>query len=125
MDEPCATLCVALNRVKGIETASSCCGHGEEPFSIWLKAAAIRSLHLISRAIDTRYGAPGGWRLEVQSTDLEELPILFQLVSRSKGVNAFVEANRIAARIDELLAWADYCTAFGIEINDNVASTPV
>lgn len=115
IDEPCVALCQAINQIPGIKTTSSCCGHGEVCLDIWFHAVALAPLHVIVRAIDRNYGAPGGWALTVHGTDLPEKAICFRLASRSKGVNAFVEAERVAASIIRHLQDADYCTTFGLE----------
>jgi hypothetical protein len=41
LDKECLDLCVALNRLDGIRTTSSCCGHGKDPYMIWFRAKDI------------------------------------------------------------------------------------
>jgi hypothetical protein len=35
IDKECLNLCLAMNRLPGIFTFESCCGHGKSPFHIW------------------------------------------------------------------------------------------
>ena len=35
LDLECANLVNAVNRIPGLHTYSSCCGHGEHTFKIW------------------------------------------------------------------------------------------
>lgn len=52
MDPECVPLCDALNRLPGIHTLESCCGHGESTFLVAFSAAAVESLRPILIAID-------------------------------------------------------------------------
>jgi len=36
IDKECEALCDAINRMDGIRTVESCCGHGDHPFMIWI-----------------------------------------------------------------------------------------
>lgn len=124
LDEPCIALCAALNRIQGVRTEASCCGHGEEPFSVWLYATTVAALHLVTRAIDPRYGAPQGWQLEVLGTDLPEKPVVFRLASTSRGVPAFLEAEQIATLVDDHLRCEAYGREFSIEENPAPIALP-
>jgi hypothetical protein len=101
MDQECIDLCNAINEIPGLETVSSCCGHGKHDMWIWLKAATPRDLYLLSRCIDKRYcGYLCHWTLEVSSDDqLEGDPVSFWLRSRTKGHAAYGEAKRLAREI--------------------------
>ena len=35
MDKECVSICRAMNRVPGIRTVESCCGHGSSDFRVW------------------------------------------------------------------------------------------
>lgn len=35
MDQECLALCDTINRIDGLDTFESCCGHGLHPFRIW------------------------------------------------------------------------------------------
>jgi len=36
LDPECKALCEAINLFDGIQTTESCCGHGKQPFAIWI-----------------------------------------------------------------------------------------
>jgi hypothetical protein len=44
MDKECVPLCDAINRIDGIDTFESCCGHGNKPFRIWFTVSDLTSL---------------------------------------------------------------------------------
>ena len=44
MDQECIKLCDAINKLPGITTIESCCGHGKTPFRIWFVTANVESL---------------------------------------------------------------------------------
>jgi len=58
MDPQCVPLCRALNRLDGITTTESCCGHGKSPFHIWFRARNIPSLFVVGRVLSHNYGTP-------------------------------------------------------------------
>lgn len=37
IDEECIDICTAINRLPGLFTIESCCGHGETPYWIWFR----------------------------------------------------------------------------------------
>ena len=55
MDKECIALCEALNRLPGISTEESCCGHLKYQYYIWFGCRNLRSLAIIARAVDRRY----------------------------------------------------------------------
>lgn len=55
MDPPCIPLFHALNKLPGIRTTSSCCGHGKKPFRMWLEACTLSNVTAVVRRIDGRY----------------------------------------------------------------------
>ena len=74
MDPPCVKLCAALNALGGITTMSSCCGHGTEPYRIWLDVASLSSsgLLLISRLLSHNYHKFGHhWQLILNHQDVK------------------------------------------------------
>jgi hypothetical protein len=44
-DKEVVVLCKAMNRINGIRTIDSCCGHGKTPFHIYFKATDINESH--------------------------------------------------------------------------------
>ncbi len=44
MDRECIKLCKALNKLGGISTIESCCGHNRDPYRIWFWCSDIKFL---------------------------------------------------------------------------------
>jgi hypothetical protein len=44
IDQECLPLCDAINRISGIDTFESCCGHGDNPFRIWFSVNNLEAL---------------------------------------------------------------------------------
>jgi len=44
MDIECIPLCNAINKLKGLETFESCCGHKRDNFLIWFSAENVDDL---------------------------------------------------------------------------------
>ena len=72
MDPECIRICNLINRIDGLETILSCCGHGKSDFNIWLIADMYsgnledtpgwRGLQVLARAL---YCNPYGWNLVI------------------------------------------------------------
>jgi len=48
IDEDALPLVLALNKLPGIRTYESCCGHGMERFLVWLRARTPRHIAVIA-----------------------------------------------------------------------------
>ena len=92
LDEEVIALVHALNRFEGINTISSCCGHGKSPFCIWFKAELLEDLPPIIYLFDKCHCGFWGWKVEV-ITDCAESPVTFMIEG---PVGAYDEANEIA-----------------------------
>ena len=101
MDQECVDLCNAINEIPGLDTVSSCCGHGKHDMWVWLRAATPRDLYVLSRCIDKRYyGSLCHWTLEVSSDDqITGNPVSFWLKSHTVGYDAYAEATKLAGAI--------------------------
>lgn len=44
MDKEVLPLCNAINKLKGLETFESCCGHGKDNILIWFMSKDVESL---------------------------------------------------------------------------------
>lgn len=99
MDPECVPLCNAINRIRGIRTIESCCGHGERTFKIWLdvSAAGLENLPKLLYFLDPCH-IGFRWWCKV-TTDCAMSPVTFRIESEVKGAEAYKEANEIAARI--------------------------
>lgn len=52
IDPECIPLCRAINAIPGLHTVESCCGHGADPFRIWLRADRVEDLLWLCYAVD-------------------------------------------------------------------------
>jgi hypothetical protein len=115
IDTECTELCEAINKIPGLETTESCCGHGNEPLSIWFRVNNLRDLFVVCRCIDPRYNDIGDWRCESFCTDLEDDPIRFRLTSGdSVGFRAYIDARKIAYAIEEFMEDKELLKLFNI-----------
>ena len=77
MDPGCVELCIAMNRMQGVNTTHSCSGHGLRPFSVSFTVANIDSLaQIIARTNQV------GWKIR------------FELVGKSEDVSTALELTR-------------------------------
>lgn len=68
MDGECISLCDTLNRLPGVETFESCCGHGERPFWVFFRCINLGSLSRLGRCVSRNY-SDGNWEIVVDSCD--------------------------------------------------------
>ena len=47
MDQECVVLCDAINRIPGLRTIESCCGHGMHPYRIFYKVENMEKLAVL------------------------------------------------------------------------------
>jgi peptidyl-tRNA hydrolase len=93
LDPECRLLCVALNRLPGITTWSSCCGHGRDPYRIWFDVTHLAALEpVISIA---KEDTSERWR--IISWDSLLAPICFVLEGPQGD---YAGAERLAQAID-------------------------
>lgn len=70
MDKDCIALCNALNKLPGVETYESCCGHLKTPYRIFFRCRNFVSLAILARAFDKRYLTTSMlWKIEVETGD--------------------------------------------------------
>lgn len=53
MDKEVINLCKALNKLPGIKTVESCCGHGQHEFRIWIVAKDLSNLPPVAYFLDS------------------------------------------------------------------------
>jgi hypothetical protein len=68
VDCECVSLCNTLNRLPGLMTYESCCGHGWHPFWVWFRCDDIDTLSRLGRAVDRRY-SDGNWEIVLDTKD--------------------------------------------------------
>lgn len=102
LDDEVRELVKAINRFEGIRTTESCCGHGDEPFRIWFAVRDLVDLPPLLFWLDGCHNGVYGWHVVVY-TDCSMAPARFMIESTSKGKEAYEEANKIAACMNEFL----------------------
>ena len=100
LDPECRSLCDALNRLPGIQTIESCCGHGERPFLIFFIADSLESLPAALYYFDVCHCGFGGWRV-VAITDCGMNPVKFMVEG---PIGAYDQAADIAERINKYVS---------------------
>lgn len=85
IDDDCRQICYILNRLPGIKTFESCCGHGKAIFNVWFKCNNMESLSRLARAVNKNY-SDGNWEIVADSTDIDPYGI-FWLRSKSPIVD--------------------------------------
>jgi len=100
MDKECLALCDALNRVPGIRTAASCCGHGKGDYHIWFVADSLEALPDVLYWFDGCHCGFYNWRVEV-TTDCAKHPVHFMVTGVGEPENLYGQAAKIATLLDE------------------------
>jgi len=99
LDMEVEPLFYALNRLPGIWTYTSCCGHGKENFRIWFFAhPGAEGLLLIARSIDPRICGHDAWKLILEHTNLVERPLAFCLRG-GIGPSAYLQVGDLAWKL--------------------------
>jgi hypothetical protein len=101
MDEECIKLCDAINKISDLYTIESCCGHGKEPFRIWISIDDLEDLPTLLYYCDPCH-VGFRWNCFV-TTDCGMNPVHFRLESESKGEQSYEEADIIAEEIEKYL----------------------
>lgn len=103
LDPEVRELCEAINALPGVATIESCCGHGKQPFRIWVHPAEPDDLLPLLWATDRCHSGQPGWRVVVY-TDCAASFVTWMLEGPA---GAYRAADAIAAVIrDELEAQA-------------------
>lgn len=98
MDSECVAICDAINRIPGLRTVESCCGHGDLTFSVWFKVDDPENLPLLLYYIvPCHIGFK--WNCLVH-TDCAMSPPTHRIESLIKGEEAYTQAKWIAAKIN-------------------------
>ena len=101
MDPECVALCVAINKLPGLRTTESCCGHGKHGFWIWLVADDVASLVPLNYWLDRCHSGHYGWQLAV-STDCSHDPESVRFwIQGPTDAEGYKQADEIAALIEE------------------------
>ena len=119
MDEECIKLCNILNKLPGVRTFESCCGHLKDKYSIWFFCEDIDSLSRLGRCVERNY-SDGKWELLVDSTDTHPRGVFWL---RSKEPFATIdEMNRsVTLLIQSITHWFEqqFDAYFNLEPEDS------
>ena len=96
MDIECIPLCDAINKLPGLRTTDSCCGHNKKPFNIWFEAEDLKYLPALLYWFDNCHCGFCGWRVLVR-TDCAMSPVYFNIEG---NIGVYNEANAIAGLIE-------------------------
>jgi hypothetical protein len=98
LDPECAALCAAINDcVPGVVTRSSCCGHGSQPYRIWIQPSSLNALLPLLWKLDVCHSGIRGWQVIVYTDCSAQAPIF-----RIEGpVGAYAESGKLAEFIRE------------------------
>lgn len=99
MDTECVALCRAINKIEGIQTIESCCGHGEHPYRVFFKADSLADLPFICFWLDRCHTGIAGWQVTVY-TDCAMQPVTF-LVEGTTGERSYRESESLAQMIED------------------------
>ena len=100
LDAPCVKLCQAINRIPGLRTTQSCCGHGKRPFIIWFEVIDPKNLPILLYYCDPCH-VGFHWHCKV-TTDCAMSTPTYRIESQSKGKKAYKEATMIAEKLEGL-----------------------
>lgn len=99
MDKEVIPLCDALNKLHGISTVESCCGHGKHPFRIFFIAETLDNLPPVAYFLDSWHSGQYGWSLIV-TTDCSMRPVSF-MIEGPQGKQGYEGAKNIAKDIND------------------------
>lgn len=94
MDKECVILCEAINKIKGIRTVESCCGHGETPYHIWFTAERLDCLPNLLYWFAGCHCGYSGWAIKA-TTDCAKSPVIF-CIEGPEGEIAYEQSKEIA-----------------------------
>lgn len=94
MDKECIDLCKAINRMPGIITHESCCGHGKTLYHIWFSAESLEVLPPLLYWFAGCHCGFKEWQV-IAVTDCAMSPVTF-MIEGPIGEQAYKEAKKIA-----------------------------
>ena len=97
MDAECILLCDAINKLPGLKTIDSCCGHNKYPFVIFFIAEDLKDLPKLLYWFNSCHCGFVGWQVLV-TTDCARSPVHFCIEGK---IGAFDEANKIGLLIEQ------------------------
>ena len=104
IDPECISLCQTLNRLPGISTSNSSCGHGEKPYRVWFHAKRLRDLPYLLWHLDVCHCGEYGWTVRA-ITDCGMSPV-FLMIEGPVGEQAYKGAERIVKLFEDGFSWS-------------------
>ncbi len=101
MDDECIALCNLLNRIPGVRTSESCCGHGKSPFRLWFRCTDITVIARLARCVDRNY-SDGLWEVVAENADGE--PVGFFCLRTKKPCSGY-ELEKSLGFLAESIEW--------------------
>ena len=104
IDPEVVPLCNALNRMKGVRTFESCCGHGNRVFVIWFTVSSMITLGRLAFGLYGSHSShEASWTIWVdQPTDgRTDFQPTFCFQSQSFGKAAYKQVNEIAEMLED------------------------
>lgn len=101
MDPECIPLCDAINRIPGVRTTESCCGHGTDTFRVWFQPKDQRTVSILLYYIDPCH-VGFRWDCNVY-TDCAMQPARYYIESQAQGETAYEQANAITEEINDFM----------------------
>ena len=98
MDPEARILVLAMNKLPGIHTFESCCGHGRDQFRIWFEAESHRHVAVLKDVIETCEW-PQGERWTIESW--QALPGQYILRSTDTTPATYGQSRMIAWSVRE------------------------
>lgn len=105
IDPECIILCDAINKIPGLSTTYSCCGHGKQGFLIFIDCQKLDNFAPLVYILDKSkawLSSMGKWTIEL-ATRTPDSGVAYLLYSEHVGEVAYQEANVIARIIDGYL----------------------
>jgi hypothetical protein len=101
LDKECRPLYRAMNKMPGIQTIESCCGHGKDSYRIWFE---VKSLKALPALVYWTMTCHVGFRWTVTAvTDCGMCPIRFKLESECDSDKAIEQSYKIAFELERYL----------------------
>jgi hypothetical protein len=103
VDKEIKKLCHSLNRVPGIRTFESCCGHEEEPIRIWFTADEVESLREIAQLTDNRYAKESNDDFTCIVEFSDKRGPVFLLQSKGMAEGSYKNGEKLAKEIIKMV----------------------
>lgn len=71
MDPECIPICDALNKIGGVQTFESCCGHAKHPMWIFFTARRVKSLVRLMNALNE--ARVSGWKVTLSCSSANRI----------------------------------------------------